>query len=88
MKANLERRVLCYLDGQITVEQVFAGLKGVAIQEAGAIAERYAQRASYLADYLDTRGGAGCGDHGHEAACKSAQRRVKRVRKALGFLIP
>ncbi len=41
-----------------------------------------------LAKYLDYRGGAGLGDSGHEIAMKKAQKRRRKVRKALGYSYP
>ena len=41
-----------------------------------------------LAEYIDYRGGAGCGDHGHEEAIKKAETKKKRVCKALGYSCP
>jgi len=45
-------------------------------------------RAGYYAamsGYFAARGGNGCGDHGHEDACKSGKARKAKVRKALGY---
>ena len=44
--------------------------------------------AAELSEYFDYRGAAGCGDHGHDAALAKAQKRRKKVRKALGYTCP
>lgn len=41
-----------------------------------------------LAGYVDRRGGAGCGDDGHEEALKKAQKDRKKIRKAIGYSYP
>lgn len=47
-----------------------------------------AQWSAHLAEYLSYRGAAGCGDHGHEPAKKAADKKLRRVRKALGYSYP
>ena len=39
-------------------------------------------------EYLSFRGAAGCGDHGHAAAIKAADKMQKRARKVLGYAFP
>jgi hypothetical protein len=46
------------------------------------------QRATLLEAYLSHRYNTGCGDQGHEASAKHAQRTLVKVRKALGFSYP
>jgi hypothetical protein len=46
------------------------------------------QKAVLLAAYLDHRYNTGCGDQGHAASAKKANRALKLVRKALGFTYP
>lgn len=41
-----------------------------------------------LSEYIDRRGGAGCGDDGHEKALEKAQKERKKIRKALGYSYP
>ena len=43
---------------------------------------------AYLAEYLENRGGGDFEDQGHEAAVAAANKRLKRVRKALGYTSP
>lgn len=50
--------------------------------------ESLIQRASMLSGYLEMRYGSGCGDQGHDDAVKESNRRLKAVRKALGFTYP
>lgn len=47
-----------------------------------------AVKAARMAEYLESRGGDGCGDSGHEAAVSASNRRAARVRKALGYTYP
>jgi len=46
-----------------------------------------AVRAARLAGYVNARGAVGCGDSGHAEGVKSSNRKVARVRKALGYTI-
>jgi hypothetical protein len=50
--------------------------------------ETLLQRLAFVGAYTAARGGNGCGDCGHESAIKQARKRVKAVRKALGFTYP
>lgn len=43
------------------------------------------QRAARLIGYLEARGTTGCGDGGHADGVKESNRRVAKVRKALGY---
>lgn len=45
-------------------------------------------RLFFLAAYAMHRGAAGCGDHGHEAALKAANKKFKLARKMAGFTYP
>lgn len=51
---------------------------------AGDAAVRYAM----LCTYAMYRGGAGCGDHGHDEALKRARRIRRRLRRVLGYTYP
>lgn len=44
--------------------------------------------AARLMAYVETRYGMGCGDQGHQAAVKTSNRTVAKVRRALGFTYP
>jgi hypothetical protein len=46
------------------------------------------QRATLLEAYVSRRWNTGCGDQGHEASAKHAQRVLVKVRKALGSSYP
>ena len=48
-------------------------------------ASRVAANYALASEYLDWRGGAGYGDHGHDKAIEKAIATKKRVRKALGY---
>lgn len=41
-----------------------------------------------LSHYAEWRGGAACGDHGHEKALAEAHKRRKALRKAVGYSYP
>lgn len=62
--------------------------EGVTIQDIDTNATAQAVQFATLAAYAAYRGGAGCGDHGHEAAMKAAHKAEKRIRKALGYSYP
>lgn len=47
-----------------------------------------AQSCVELAEYIEYRGAAGLGDHGHEDALKQAKAKLKKVRKAMGYTCP
>jgi hypothetical protein len=46
------------------------------------------QEITWAQGYLMARGASGCGDAGHEEACKYADKHLKKVRKAMGFRVP
>jgi len=46
------------------------------------------QRAVLLESYVSHRWNTGCGDQGHDASAKKANRTLVQVRKALGFSYP
>jgi len=50
--------------------------------------EAVACRAALFSGYVGQRYGYGCGDQGHKHAAKEANRRLVKVRKALGFSYP
>jgi hypothetical protein len=59
-----------------------------AIQEMESVASGMAVQAAMLSEYLEYRGAAGMGDHGHEDALRQAQRARKRIRMAIGYSYP
>lgn len=61
---------------------------GLSVQDIERQAAALAQGAAMLSAYADARGAAGCGDSGHEAAIKHAQKRLKAVRRAMGYTAP
>lgn len=44
-----------------------------------------AARAAWMAAYLDSRHGSGCGDQGHAQAVKDSNKVLAKVRKAFGY---
>ncbi len=46
------------------------------------------QRTALLHSYVSNRFNTGCGDQGHEAAVKRANKELTRIRKAMGFSYP
>jgi hypothetical protein len=65
--------------------------KGISSSDLSEISDTLTMRATLfaeLATYLDNRGGAGCGDSGHEKAYAKAQKKRVVVRKALGYTYP
>ncbi len=46
------------------------------------------QRAALLHEYIAHRFNTGCGDQGHEASAKHANRTLVKIRKAMGFSYP
>lgn len=46
------------------------------------------QRAALLEAYISRRWNTGCGDQGHEASAKHANRTLAKIRRALGFSYP
>ena len=58
------------------------------IQELASEASSLCAITGELSEYFEWRGAAGCGDHGHDDALKKAQKRRKKVRKALGYSYP
>lgn len=57
-------------------------------QELEAQLSAVIQRATLAEAYLSHRFNSGCGDQGHEASAKQANRVLVKVRKALGFSYP
>jgi hypothetical protein len=70
------------------LEGAFARLPVSEIQEIEGEAGQLAQAAAFLGEYAGYRGAYGCGDHGHADAVHQASKKVKRVRKALGYTYP
>jgi hypothetical protein len=50
--------------------------------------ETIIQRLAFVGAYTAARCGDGGGDSGHEEAMKQARKRVKAIRKAMGFTYP
>ncbi len=46
------------------------------------------QRAALLEAYISQRWNTGCGDQGHEASARHANRTIVKIRRALGFSYP
>jgi len=46
------------------------------------------QNACMAAEYIGHRGTYGCGDSGHDKAFKAAEKKLKKVRKAIGYTYP
>lgn len=47
-----------------------------------------AEHCARLSGYLEARGATGCGDNGHADGVKSSNRKVTKIRKALGYTYP
>lgn len=58
------------------------------LQEIESDLSALTQRAALLTAYLGHRYNTGCGDQGHEASAKKANRCLVAVRRALGFSYP
>ena len=58
------------------------------VQGLASHASQLSALAGELSEYLEYRGAAGCGDHGHDEALAKAQKRRKKVRRALGYTYP
>jgi hypothetical protein len=58
------------------------------LKELSKQASYLSEQLAVISEYLDWRGGGGCGDHGHDDALKKAEKRRKKVRKALGYTYP
>lgn len=92
----VERQVLLSMVGEIKTAvqgdplgfDSFSKLDAEAMQRAQRFADGLAENAGALQGYLDARGCAGCGDHGHDAAMEQGAKRRKQVRKALGYTHP
>lgn len=56
--------------------------------EAARELEALALGAIWRAAYLDHRYGCGCGDQGHAASVKNANKKLTACRRALGFTYP
>ena len=50
--------------------------------------DQVTQATAELGAYLSMRGGAWCGDHGHEQALSHAQTKLRKIRKAMGYSYP
>ena len=46
------------------------------------------QKACLLSEYIGHRGTYGCGDYGHNEAEMKAEKKLKKVRKAIGYTFP
>lgn len=58
------------------------------MQDIERVVSQTATKAALLSGYLCARGVSGCGDAGHENALGHGQKRVRKVRKALGYTYP
>jgi len=66
-----------------------AALEPFTLQEITGQLDAVAQRAVQLSEYLDWHmDGFGCGTHSHGDAVKAANRKLIRVRNAMGFTYP
>jgi hypothetical protein len=62
--------------------------RGEVVRELEDKVSRTMQDLAWAQGYLMARGAAGCGDSGHDEAVKDAEKRLKQVRKAMGFTMP
>ena len=67
------------LVGRLTVEE---------LRDLVQYADTLLQRLAWKAGYLEARYGCGCGDQGHDAAVKNANKWLRGVRKAIGYSLP
>lgn len=51
-------------------------------------ADHVAATAAAISAYLEARHTAGCGDKGHDAAMRDAEKARRGVRKTLGYTVP
>ena len=63
-------------------------LSGPEMREAVDALQHIALSAVWRYAYLDARYGNGCGDQGHDAAVRDANRQMTACRKAMGFSYP
>jgi hypothetical protein len=64
------------------------GFENVGLQELERAADGLAQQAAWLSAYLGARGANGCGDSGHDAAVKYADKQRRAIRRVLGYTQP
>lgn len=57
-------------------------------QELAQELDAICQKASLVSGYLDARGATGCGDNGHSAGVREANKARTRIRAAIGFTYP
>lgn len=78
-----------FLDAnQNEFNKLFVELEIGQVQELAKEADWLAQRSAIVAAYLEARGANGCCDNGHESGIHEGGRRLKTVRKALGYDFP
>lgn len=70
------------------IGKLFDDVAPSVLQDLGREASGLAQHAAWLSEYLEFRGAAGCGDHGHDEAAVKADAKLKTVRKAMGYTYP
>lgn len=58
------------------------------VQEIANCLDSMAERCARLSGYLEARGATGCGDNGHAEGVKSSNKKVTKVRKAIGYSYP
>jgi hypothetical protein len=61
---------------------------GGTVRELEDMLSQSMQKLAWAQGYLMARGATGCGDSGHEQACKDADKRLKKIRKAMGYTLP
>lgn len=74
---------------QERVEKLMTEHHVSSLHELSRLMENEAQVLLLQAEYLSVRAGCtGCGEHPHNDAVKAAERRGKRIRKAMGYTDP
>ncbi len=64
-------------------------IRGTAnVQELANWLDSMTERCARLSGYLEARGATGCGDNGHAEGVKQSNKKVAKVRKAIGYTYP
>jgi hypothetical protein len=88
MKSNKEF-LLMFLDAATcNWDEVWNQIPISQQQEVASLATSVAILCAQADEYANFRGVAGCGDHGHDKAIKEANKKAKKIRKAIGFSYP
>lgn len=58
------------------------------LSEIESLLNQVTQKACKLSEYIGYRGTFGCGDSGHDEALNKSEKRLTKVRKALGYTYP